>query len=366
MKKLASVMFVAGALALAAGACKSEEKQPAKPKADKPKADAPKPPPPKPLTADERIAKVRDCFAKLNAKDPAFDNCFTKDAMLEIAGAGPTGTGPALDVINGYRAAFPDLKGTNLLTLASGNKVVSLDLMQGTNTGPLMGMEPTGKSLGIVAAHVWETNDQGQATKEWAFVDQATMMGQLGQHKQPHREAVTEAMEAGPTAASTGSETEAANVKLIDDYYAAFNAHDLTTMAGLFADDAEEIDMTMPKDMRGAKANADLMGMYFKGFPDANCTANWKFGAGDYAVSQWTCKGTNTGAMKELGIKKATGKAVAMEGLDVFQFAGGKIAKHWNFYNGMSMAMQLGLMEAPAAPAKDAPAPAAKPASKGG
>jgi hypothetical protein len=53
-----------------------------------------------------------------------------------------------------------------------------------------------------------------------------------------------------------------------------------------------------------------------------------------------------------MGIKKATKKAITLRSAHVFLLADGKVKQHWEFANGMAMAMQLGLIAPPPGQAK--------------
>ena len=89
-------------------------------------------------------------FAAMNAGDlgAVVDELFAPDYRLHVTG-GPEGVrGPAAirAVIEGYRAAFPDLRFTVHETMAEGGTVGVRWTAEGTHRGPLMGMEPTGNA----------------------------------------------------------------------------------------------------------------------------------------------------------------------------------------------------------------------------
>ncbi len=50
-----------------------------------------------------------------------------------------------IEIVAGWRAAFPDLEATILHEVAEGEFVVQHSIGSGTNTGPLMGRTTTGK-----------------------------------------------------------------------------------------------------------------------------------------------------------------------------------------------------------------------------
>src|SRR5262249_32597223 len=141
------------------------------------------------------------------------------------------------------------------------------------------------------------------------------------------------------------SDTEMKNVEAYRASAEAFNKHDVKAVASYNAPDAVFHDMTQPKDM-DAKANTAMLNDFFKGFPDAHLTFTSVFGAGDYTVARGTFEGTNAGAMPSMGIKKATGKPVKVQFVEIGKFENGKTKEDWLFFDGMAFGSQLGLAQA--------------------
>ena len=143
-------------------------------------------------------------------------------------------------------------------------------------------------------------------------------------------------------AVSTGSDVERANVETFRTNMAAFNAHDVKTLARMNAPDAVFHDYTQAKDMDGA-GNAAVLAQLFKGFPDAKLEAATSWGAGDYVVTEGTFSGTNKAAVPLMGIAKATGKSAAVRFIEVTKVENGKIKEDWLVFDSMAFATQLGL-----------------------
>ena len=95
------------------------------------------------------------------------------------------GTGRRLDaaasVANArdWKTAFPDVRGTIESRVVEGNRAVGEIVWRGTNTGPLMGMPPTGKAIEIRAAMA-VTEGGGKVVWVRHYLDVAGMMAQLG------------------------------------------------------------------------------------------------------------------------------------------------------------------------------------------
>ena len=78
----------------------------------------------------------------------------------------------------GWRAAFPDARGTITSKVVDGNKGAAEIVWRGTNSGSLMGQPPTGKTVATRAAAFIETNGT-HIVKSTHYIDVAGMMAQL-------------------------------------------------------------------------------------------------------------------------------------------------------------------------------------------
>jgi len=78
-----------------------------------------------------------------------------------------------------WKTAFPDAQGTIENRVVSGNQAVGEIVWRGTNTGPLLGMAPTGKTIEMRAAMV-VTEEAGKIVRLRHYIDVAGMMMQLG------------------------------------------------------------------------------------------------------------------------------------------------------------------------------------------
>ncbi len=97
--------------------------------------------------------------------------------------ANPPGFPSGLDglkaVFTTLRTAFPDLKATIDDVTADGDKVWARTMQQGTHTGQLMGMAPTGRRMTMANIGIYRFSD-GKMVEHWAVSDQLGMMQQLG------------------------------------------------------------------------------------------------------------------------------------------------------------------------------------------
>ena len=90
--------------------------------------------------------------------------------------AGPEGYKQLLAT---YRGIYPDIHMTVDDLIAEGDKVVCRWTARGTNTGPLMGMPPTGKAVSVSAVYIFRV-EAGKLAEAWGDFDALGMQQQLG------------------------------------------------------------------------------------------------------------------------------------------------------------------------------------------
>lgn len=81
--------------------------------------------------------------------------------------------------ISELRRAFPDYHIEVEELIGEGDKVVALERITGTNSGPLLGIPPTGRRFCIDAIDVMRVDD-GKVVEHWGISDSTTMVRQLG------------------------------------------------------------------------------------------------------------------------------------------------------------------------------------------
>ncbi len=360
-----------------ASACKKTD--------DKPKETAPPPPAPKPtspepakptaMTGEQLGAWWKQCMTAFSAKDEAkFTGCFADDTSSDFVESGMPPLTGGKAVVEGRAkmlwAAFPDVKAEPQIVLVSGGNWVSIDLLTGTNTGSFMGQPKTDKKMGNYMVHFGAVDLAASKPKAInGLMDLATLMGQLSGDK--HARAVVDKgwPDAGRVVVAKDDEIERKHVAAWNAGTEGWNSHDAEKALAPYADDAVVRDVGAG-DVVGKKAITEMMKGYWSGFSDLKGTYDTVWGAGDWVVAMGTAVGTNDGDLPSMKVKK-TGKKVQMRLIELARFEGDKVKDHWLFYNGMTMATQLGLMPAPGAPApgdkqgpgdKQAPGKSAAPA----
>jgi ketosteroid isomerase-like protein len=112
---------------------------------------------------------------------------------------------------------------------------------------------------------------------------------------------------------------------LLEAFLDAFNRHDLDAIMEYFADDCV---FYMP---RGAGPRGDSyrgkaevragLAKRFEGIPDVHYGDDRHWACGDFGVSEWTLTGTSL-----------SGKRLEVRGVDLLEFAGGKITRKDSFW----------------------------------
>ena len=125
---------------------------------------------------------VRDCWnAASTGKVSAVSPYYAGDAVYHGAGGEEVrGRANITAFLETYFTAFPDIKMTIEDILAEGDRVFSRVRAQGTNTGDMMGMPPTGKRIDLR----WLMNvariAEGKIQECWWAYDVLGALQQLG------------------------------------------------------------------------------------------------------------------------------------------------------------------------------------------
>jgi steroid delta-isomerase-like uncharacterized protein len=129
-------------------------------------------------------------------------------------------------------------------------------------------------------------------------------------------------------------------------YLDAWNSRDPSAVGACVTEDVFWEDPALPGPARGRQEVEAFVALTRTGFPD------YEFSElappaiaedGLTAYVPWVMTGTNTGPLDPPGFA-ATGKRIEIEGIDRWQFRGGRIARYRACYDFAEMARQLGLL----------------------
>ena len=123
--------------------------------------------------------------ALFNTDDPAalaaaIGEVTTADVELRAGSAGEVrGRRQFQQVIEAWRAAFPDVRSTVEEQVAEGDRVVTRWTARGTHTGDFQGMVPTGRSFTLTGITIERVVD-GRIAEVWVNRDDLGLLSQLG------------------------------------------------------------------------------------------------------------------------------------------------------------------------------------------
>ena len=119
-------------------------------------------------------------------------------------------------------------------------------------------------------------------------------------------------------------------------YDEVFNAGNLAVVDEIVATDVIEHE----GDAQGSEGLKQTVTMFRTAFPDLQFSVDDMIAEGDKVASRIMMRGTHKGEF--MGIP-ATGKTVAIEGIDIIRFANGKAVEHWGVFDNAAMMEQLGV-----------------------
>ena len=124
--------------------------------------------------------------------------------------------------------------------------------------------------------------------------------------------------------------------------FAALDARDLARFRELLHPDAEDTFLALDRTFSGRDAIVAFFAEMFAAVPDSRLEVRRVVASGEHAAVEWTMRGTFSGAPFQ-GIR-ATGKRVAIDGVDVVAVRDGLQYKNTIYYDGASFARQIGLL----------------------
>ncbi len=112
---------------------------------------------------------------------------------------------------------------------------------------------------------------------------------------------------------------------VLEEFLAAFNAHDVDAIMGFFTEDCV---FEMPRGpapggrrLVGKGAVREGIRSRFEGIPDIRYEDDRHSVCGDRGVSEWTIRGT-----------QRTGEPIEVRGCDLFEFSGGLISRKDSYW----------------------------------
>lgn len=233
------------------------------------------------------------------------------------------------DLVTMLRGAFPDLKFTVEHMLAQGDTVVGHWTARGTHKGtPLKTLKGDLPALGkpfTIDGISWIRIQAGKFVEARINEDTLGLLQQIGAIPAPPKP------EDAPTEA---------NEMVIGRYFnELMNAGKLDIIPEIMTENVTFRIPTLPEPIRGHAGIKEFVTGLRAGFPDLEFSVERQIAEGNKVASRWYITGTHNGTF--LGFP-ATGNAIKDQGVDVFIFAGGKIAEIWVNENDLGLMRQIG------------------------
>jgi steroid delta-isomerase-like uncharacterized protein len=135
--------------------------------------------------------------------------------------------------------------------------------------------------------------------------------------------------------------TSASPVEVARALFDALAKRDVDAVLALDTDDAVG-DVVAIQEFRGKPAIRRFLDEVFTAFPDYKLTVDRVIGDDSGAVVQWHATGTFSGGQFQR--IAPTGKGVEVRGVDVVDVRAGRVARDTMYYDGASLARQIGML----------------------
>jgi ketosteroid isomerase-like protein len=345
--------LILAALAATAGCKKSDEAKqgeapPPAEAAGKTATEAATPAVPNEVAGADLVKRIDACYAALEAwEKDAVRDCFSKTPeVIYIDQVPPTkATTPEQIVVQAgsFRNAFPDFKAERLVILVKGTKSAVLVRNTGTHKGSSLGIPPTGKSLSILTADVGEHDPDGRNARARYYVDQSTILHQLGVQESASAAASEKSWGEPVRVVAKGDDAERANLEVVRSGLDALTKADVKSALAMYANDAVLRYIPDANPYTGLQDIESWMRGYIAVSVDYAMTTRDAWAAGDWVVAELTTGGK---LAQDLPDAKGTkGKKWELNTLELFRLADGKVKQHWSFANGLKFAADVGLFD---------------------
>jgi steroid delta-isomerase-like uncharacterized protein len=137
------------------------------------------------------------------------------------------------------------------------------------------------------------------------------------------------------------------NIKLDEQFIAAWNAHSTDRELAMLADNVVWSDVGLPEPMKGKIAVQQYMQGWFVAFPDLKATEKNRVVTDDQIAVEIEFTGTNSGPLQlapGAPAMPATGKKVTGKGTYFVRVRGGKAVEVHTYPDTAGLMMQLGMM----------------------
>jgi steroid delta-isomerase-like uncharacterized protein len=258
----------------------------------------------------------------------------------------PDGIAGPLMIVGIFRAAVPDLRLTNVVLIAAGDRVLQRWIVTGSHAGAdLFGVPARGAPLTLSGINEFRIED-GLIAERWGTMDVLGMLQQLGVAPDPQQSPPPD------DAGETETRQAADYAMSAEELELGRRSHDEFMVGGredvvdeVYAPDAVIYGRHIPPEQRRGTEGFKSYGRAMRtAFPDIRIVHDSFVTEGDYQAFRWTFHGTHDGPF--FGAPP-TGKTVSIEGYDILRIRDGKIVEAWIEQDMIGLLQQIGLAPAP-------------------
>ncbi|MDQ1355855.1 MAG: hypothetical protein QOJ52_2369 [Acidimicrobiaceae bacterium] len=253
------------------------------------------------------------------------------------------------------RTAFPDLHATatTLVATNDGTQTFAIIKTTGTNTGPYLGIPPTGKKIALDIEESARWKD-GKMVEHWGVSDNIGLLTQMGFFppgsfpsynpallNAKYQNLLKNPRPLHPTAATTVAQKLASVRHAVD---VGVNTGDIYADSDLVSKDYTEYEYYGEGFPNGVDRHKDAIAVNRTALPDLHTTINYlaPIGDGSMVFGIMLAKGTNTGPF--LGAPP-TGRPITIDVFEFFHFnKDGKVFEHNGVADLLGLIAQLGFV----------------------
>lgn len=133
----------------------------------------------------------------------------------------------------------------------------------------------------------------------------------------------------------------AANAALLDEYFAAVNAHDVVALKDVIAENYVQHDAGQGRGLAGMQA---AFRQYFQTFPDFHMALEDSVITNDKIVARFQITATHDHPVQfgpNAPVFPPTGKKLSWQGISIWRVADGKFVEHWDVDDLVGLAQQM-------------------------
>ncbi len=296
----------------------------------------------------EDVERIPHLFAEsLNSDDVSpYADLLAPDVVHHGSWMGNLGS--AEEMTQGLQdllTAFPDLTVDIEIVVAEAPYVAASWTASGTQDGPFVGYEASGRSGSWHGINMWRI-DCGKIVESWSQPDQITRLQVIGAIPVDDAAAAAASPAAAAPAASPetcegdGADPREVIARLWDE---GWSGGDAAALEAVLAPGVIHHWAT-GADSVGVAATAERVEGWRQAMPDMTLVYDDIIVDGDYAAAAWTVTGTPAGAPDGT-------EPVSADGINIFRFECGQIAEMWSEMDALGLMAQLEAATAEATPA---------------